>query len=889
MAWDGNLSFSPAAPSELCRVLILNSAENEPIVGLFLPLSAQPHNSSPVKGPRVSAWLFASFLLTAFYIGWHLTRPPVGPSTTKVNLCVLSALSAVAIWNLIRATRRAALPPEVRKGLMLVTAGLSMTTLGSLYLFIRYFLAGLAPSILGLDDLLSIGIYPLSVAGLFFFPASDRPVAGRWRILIDGLAFVVGVGVPLWLIAVRPALASVHGAAAGQYFLWPLLAFSGIIAINCSLLTRVPVPSRRAFWTLLAALGLAWASDLFSAVDAPNKVITGGAINWVDITVSLSLCSYLLAAFWFRTDPVAPPRTLRPAAFSPMPMITIVAVALWAVKLQLTGAADGVATGAMLVSLLVLLGFLLVRETLVLYDTLRWVKAEAQRESRARFEAIVRHSSDVIMIVDAERRIQFASPAATVALGVMAEQLTGRDFLEFAHADEQKKGHEFFAGLARHADADTVRLLRWRLRNSDGTHRYFETHGSNLLAESTVSGFVLNSRDVTERVLLDERLHQAQKMEAVGRLAGGVAHDFNNLLAVVLANSELGLMGLPQTHPVRADLEEIRRTSAKGAALTGRLLAFGQRQNLRLKILSPQTLMEETLPFLRRMAGGNVTVLAHFTADSITVRTDSNDLEQALIHLVTNACDALPKAGGALTLGLRAEKLSRRLESDYLAAEPGRYAVITVTDNGAGMDEATRAKLFEPFFSTKERSRGSGLGLASVFGFVKTAGGGIRVQSAPGRGTTIELWLPEATGSVDSAPPEPVAGSTAGTTILLVEDEAGVRKGIQRILEMSGYTVLVASSAQEARALFAQPAAAAVKLLLTDVIMPGETGPVLAAHLVSQRPDLRVLFVSGYTGDELRSEEFLRTGGQLLFKPFTSDELTAKVQEVLAGPVRRKR
>jgi two-component system cell cycle sensor histidine kinase/response regulator CckA len=796
-------------------------------------------------------------------------------------------LSIVAIWAIVRSSRRLDLPANVRKGLGYIGAGLGISTLGSLYLSILYLAVGRIPELFGFDDVLTMLAYPLAIVGLLHFPLAEHRAAGRCRILIDGAAFVLGVGVPLWLIDVQPVLVTVPDFQLVQHVLWPLLAFGGIIVVNSSLLTRSPVPSRRAFWTLLAALGVSWMCDLFSVLNAPDKLVLEGSINWIDISIALSLCLYSFAAWRFQTDRVTVGRSLRPATFSPMPMITIVAVALWAALVALLGTPDPDMSNRMLVSVVLLLAILLVRETLVLRDSLRWAAAEAQRESRARFEDIVRHSSDVIMVVDQTRQIQFASPATAFALGLTPEQLTGREFLDLVHVDERKRGGEFFAELVRCSGTDAMRTVRWRLRNSDGSYRHFETHGSNLRGESAGGGFVLNSRDITERLQLDERLHQEKKMEAVGRLAGGVAHDFNNLLAVVLANSELGLMGLPNGHPVQADLQEIRRASARGSALTGRLLALGRRQNLRPQIVSPATLLQDTLALLQRIAGEAVKLSVRVAADTGCIRADPNDAEQALINLVTNASDAMPKTGGMLTISLRSETLDKPLASDYLTAKTGRYVVITVTDNGVGMDEATRARLFEPFFSTKESGRGSGLGLAAVFGMVKTADGGIVVKSKPGQGTVIELWLPEMTGLVPSVTPatETGTGGGDGATILLVEDEAGVRKSVQRILEANGYIVLAAGDAQEARAVLEQPGARDVALLLTDVVMPGQSGPALATDLVRQRPQLRVLFMSGYTGDELRTEELARAGGQLLCKPFSVAELMAKVRQVLAEPV----
>jgi PAS domain S-box-containing protein len=836
-------------------------------------------------------WLHAGVLLTIAYVAWHLSGPGRTGRAQIVSLGGLTVLCMLAVWAMSRSSLRDDLPARVRTGLRYITAGLVMVMLGSLYLVVQYVAFGTAPNTFGLVDALFMAPYPLSMIGLMYFPRAEHLVASRWRILVDGVAFAVGAGVPLWLFAIEPVLRTTHGLDALLIVLWPIMAFCGIVAVNASLLASPPVPSRGAFWLMLGALGVSWVADLIFALDAAAKIVTHGSINWINITNALSLGLFMIAAWKFQSDPIAGRRKVRPAAVSPVPMITIVVVATWSVLVVAFGRPDPGMFLHLLVSLIFLLVILLVRESLVLRDSLRWVAAEAQRESQARFEAMVRHSSDVIMVVDRARRIHFASPATTKVLGRAPDELTGRELLELVHPEDTARGAAFFDDLLLHPDPDALRILRWRLRNVDGTFRHFETSGSNLLEESTVGGFVLNSRDVTERAMLEERLHQAQKMEAVGRLAGGVAHDFNNLLAVVLANSELALLSLPEGHEARAELEEIRRASTRGAALTGRLLAFGRRENLQPQVISPGKLLQDTAPFLQRLLGEGTTLATQYSGSPGSVRVDPHDLEQALINLATNARDAMPKTGGRLTVSLRAEVLAKALVSDYLAAQPGRYVVVAVADNGAGMDLATRARLFEPFFSTKERSKGAGLGLASVFGMMKTAGGGIVVRSAPGQGTVIELWLPEVTAAFTEAvsPPAPVLTRAVlpagGETILLVEDEDGVRRATQRILESKGYKVLAAGGAQEARTVLLQPEARAVKLLLTDVIMPGQSGPVLAAEVVKQRPELRVLFMSGYTGDELRTEGLARAGGKLLIKPFTADELTARVHRALVEPV----
>jgi len=847
-------------------------------------------SNAPMDLRRAPAWLHGMLALCAIYIGWHLTGPGRSHYEQLCSIGFLTVMSPVAFALMVKAARRPELPAGVRRALAYIAGGIGLMTIGSAIMIYKV-LARTATTAnsFGLEDAPFLAGYPVSIIGLLYFPRTRNLVAGPWRILVDGAVFVVGAGVPLWLFAIKPAIVAMGLGEAAQIIAYPIMAFVGIITVNALLLSGTPVPSRAAFWTLLGALGLSWVADIIFSLDGAADVIGNGPINWVNIANALSLSLFMIAAWRFQAEPVSPRLAGRPAAVSPVPLITIVAVAAWSALVLVMGRPDAGMSERMVLSLVLLLVLLLIRETLVVREGIKFAAAEAQRESRARFEAMVRHSSDVIMVVDEMRRVVFASPATALALGLPPEKLLGRDLIDFAHPDDRERGMQFFVELMQRSDKESSHSVQWRLRHADRSYRHFETAGSNLLEEPSVGGLVLNSRDVTERMLLEDQLHQAQKMEAVGRLAGGVAHDFNNLLAVVLANSELALLGLPENHPVRADLEEIKRASTRGSALTGRLLSFGRRQNLQPQVVSPARLLQDTLPFLRRTLGDAVKLSTHVAAETGCIRADPRDVEQALMNLATNARDALPRTGGTLAISLRAETLAKPLVSEYLTAQPGRYVVLAVVDNGAGMDENTRTRLFEPFFSTKERSRGAGLGLAAVFGMVKTAGGGIVVRSAPGQGTAIELWLPEQACVIEekAAVPAAAPADRKARKILLVEDEDGVRRATQRMLEARGYTVLAASDAREARSVFEQPAARDIDLLLTDVIMPGQSGPVLAADLVRNRPQLRVLFMSGYTGDELKTDEMARTGGQLLVKPFSAEDLTARVRQVLEAPAAR--
>jgi nitrogen-specific signal transduction histidine kinase len=402
---------------------------------------------------------------------------------------------------------------------------------------------------------------------------------------------------------------------------------------------------------------------------------------------------------------------------------------------------------------------------------------------------------------------------------------------------------------------------------------------TNLLHEPSVNGMVLTLRDHTERVELEEQLQQAQKMEAVGQLAGGIAHDFNNLLTSVLGHSDLGLEAIEPAHPVRYDLEQIKLAAEMAASLTKQLLAFSRKQVVEPRVIDVAATLDQMGHLLRRLIEENVATVIKVAPDAGRVRVDPSQLEQVVLNLAINARDAMPD-GGTLTITARRQRVLSEITSAVIPVPRGDYLVVQVGDTGIGMDAATQARIFEPFFTTKPPGRGTGLGLASVYGIVRQNRGGLLLQSAPGKGSTFSVYLPqyEAIGDAladPKTPAEPVPNPHA--TILLVEDEPWLRDIADRVLSREGYRVLVAGDAVEARALAASTGH--IDLLLTDVIMPGVSGPRLAAQLVQERPSLAVLFMSGYGGAELAGE--LKPEERLLRKPFTPVVLLEHVRAIL--------
>ncbi|MBM4350278.1 MAG: PAS domain S-box protein [Deltaproteobacteria bacterium] len=385
-----------------------------------------------------------------------------------------------------------------------------------------------------------------------------------------------------------------------------------------------------------------------------------------------------------------------------------------------------------------------------------------------------------------------------------------------------------------------------------------------------------------DKIAIQEQLRQSQKMEAIGGLAGGIAHDFNNLLTVIKGYAELSCLGLDKSDPLRGNIEEILKASERAANLTRQLLAFSRRQILDFKVINLNTLLKDLDRMLHRILGEDIDLVYHFSEDIGKVKTDPGQIEQVILNLAVNARDAMP-SGGKLTIETLNIKLSEAYAQTHMEVTPGNYVMLSVSDSGAGITPEVRERIFEPFFTTKEKGKGTGLGLSTVYGIVKQSGGNINVYSEPGLGTTFKIYLPRVEEEEDNLQRKDLDISllTGNETILLAEDEQSVRDLAARILRDRGYQVYEAPDGGEALKFIQDHPAKKIHLLLTDVVMPGMSGKELADRLKLSTPDIKVLFISGYTDNAIVHHGVLDKGVNFIQKPFSTESLTRKVREVL--------
>jgi two-component system, cell cycle sensor histidine kinase and response regulator CckA len=509
---------------------------------------------------------------------------------------------------------------------------------------------------------------------------------------------------------------------------------------------------------------------------------------------------------------------------------------------------------------------------------------EELRMTEARYRGLVEGSIQGILI-HVDGTIRLANPALARLLGYSDnEELTGSSFWWSVHPEDRDELISYMG--ARTATDSASGGYEFRAVRRDGTVLWLDSI-VNAIQWDGEQATLATMIDVTERKAAEEalrrtevQLQHVQKMEAVGRLAGGVAHDFNNLLTVIIGNCDFMLEELDPQSALEKDVAQIRWSAIAATDLTRQLLAFSRQQVLEPRVMELNEVVMKAQRVLERLLGEDVELELALAPDTGRVRADAGQLEQVIMNLAVNARDAMPD-GGTLLLETASITMDEDESERHFGAKPGRYALLSVRDSGVGMDAETKVRLFEPFFTTKEAGKGTGLGLATVYGIVKQSGGFISVESDPGSGAKFMIYLPQVPDAVQEQEPKPRIAPRRGTeTVLLVEDSAAVRSVARLALERQGYAVLEAENGQVALAAVAAHDGP-IDLLLTDLVMPGSGGRALAERLLRERNGLKVLYMSGHTADTATRKRIEEEGSAYLQKPFTPDSLVAKVREVL--------
>lgn len=502
-------------------------------------------------------------------------------------------------------------------------------------------------------------------------------------------------------------------------------------------------------------------------------------------------------------------------------------------------------------------------------------QANAALETRdGRYRDLIDNARDMIWTVDLAGGVTFLNAACEQITGYAKDELLGKNLADLVAPQHLESAREALARKWKHDKSTSFEI---QIVAKNGRRVELEVNSAILERDGKPDSIIAIARDISERKLLQEQLQQSNKLEAVGRLAGGVAHDFNNLLTVIVGYSQLLLNRVDIEHPMHAGLDQIRQSADKAATLTRQLLAFSRRQPVQLSLIDLNSLVADMQKMLRRLIGEHIELVTKPCAEPCNVRADSSQIEQVVLNLALNARDAMP-GGGTCTIETANVEFAPQTAGTH---PPGEYAMVSVIDTGAGIDTKTRDHLFEPFFTTKEDQTGSGLGLSAVYGMVNQHGGFVRVSNEPGSGARFDVCLPRVFNVADPSEFDPSERAEGGSeTILVVEDEPGVLRLITETLRTYGYEVIESFDSAEALRM-ANYASPHVDLLLTDIVMPKVNGRSLADAWKDRHPELKVLYISGYMDNPSVGYMLTDLGDHLLQKPFSGATLARKVREAL--------
>jgi len=517
-------------------------------------------------------------------------------------------------------------------------------------------------------------------------------------------------------------------------------------------------------------------------------------------------------------------------------------------------------------------------EVVAVYDDL--TERERTGKELLRLGTAVEQAAESVIIANRPGTIQYINPAFERKSGYRRKEIIGQNFRVLKSDKHDEAFYKKMFQVISNGEIWSGRIVN-RMKN--GSLREFETRISPIHDRSgEIINFVSVNRDVTQEAALEAQLRQSQRMEAVGTLAGGIAHDFNNLMTTILGNAQIALAKTDQDDPLREELQDIKTAGERAVSLTRQLLAFSRKQIIQPQLLNLNKALAGMHRMLTRLIEEHVEIKTICEPELGSIKIDPAQIDQVTINLVTNARDAMPK-GGTLTI----ETANRFLDEEYfsarsLKAQPGAYVLLSVSDTGSGMDKEIQKYVFEPFFTTKEVDKGTGLGLSTVYGIIKQNKGFIFVDSEPGRGSTFEIYLPVAADAPGPEEKETIFehGPQVSESVLVVEDDVSLRKLICKVLRQQGYRALEAENSEDALT-FSERFEGPIHLLVTDVVMPLMSGRELADRLLALRPEMKVIYMSGYTDETISHHGILEPDVNFIKKPFTPESLFKKIQEVL--------
>ena len=789
---------------------------------------------------------------------------PVDAAGHALDWLICLPLHVVAVIMLGRAAAATRLSPRVSLAWRLFQLS-ELTMVAVILTAVGLSATGRFESAQSASNAFLLSYLPILI-GLLIFPVSTRRQSGmRAGHLIGTVVVALGLVVG-WFVAAQPLLAASANPSIDRLLVvWAPLADLLLLAALAATLLRGTLPVHRSSLFIVAAAQLvSCCVDLLTA-----QMTARGAFEATRPLDGASLAATLLFGVAGAYQVVLErPESAAPVSQSILTLkvfralVFAAIVVAYAVMLRTMAPVLREPLGGFLVATATLIGLLIVLPTVAFRDTERTLRE--RRTQEARFAALVQQSPDLVMVVSRECVLTYLTPSVGRALDRSPESLLGTNLLEIVHPADVSVVQQTFAGDPGTARSDPV---RWRLKRADGTFVLIDARLQDRCDDPLLEAFVVNARDVTEQVKLEELARHAQKMELVGRLAGGIAHDFNNVLTVIRTSARLALDSAPAGSEQAGELREIDRASVGAAALTRRLLAFASTRSVELVRLDLSVVVGEMEPMVRRLIAKEIHLQFTLPNARVWVDGDAGYLEQVLLNLALNARDAMPR-GGLLEVRLRRD-------------DAEGSAQLTVRDTGIGMTAEVLSHLFEPFFTTKDAGVGSGLGLSTVAGILHDLRGTISVESAPGAGTAFTLKFPlREPGIITPSQSRPAVSEARGTErILVVDDDSAIRGSLEVYFGRMGYHVRVASDGRQALRLLKDDGP--MDVVLTDLAMPEMNGRELVSALRKRRPMPKIICMSGYAEQREPSED-VTAGLPFLQKPFSLDELGATVRSVLA-------